>query len=140
MKTLLTNKFNTMTKTEMIKEHCKQLNLTALAANLDSTIAEAEKNQTSYLELVKTLIQKEINHRKEKDLERRAMQARLPLSYNLDLYDFTVSNGLEKKQLNQLRELLWLEQNFNIILMGPSGTGKTYIAAGMCFEGMFSSV
>lgn len=134
MKTLLTNKFNTMTKTEMIKEHCKQLNLTALAANLDSTIAEAEKNQTSYLELVKTLIQKEINHRKEKDLERRAMQARLPLSYNLDLYDFTVSNGLEKKQLNQLRELLWLEQNFNIILMGPSGTGKTYIAAGMCFE------
>ncbi len=36
-------------------------------------------------------------------------------------------------QLNQLRELKWLEQNFNIILMGPSGTGKTYIAAGLCF-------
>ena len=56
------------------------------------------------------------------------------MSYNLNLYDFTVSNGLEKQQLNQLRELKWLEQNFNVILMGPSGTGKTYIAAGMCFE------
>ena len=58
----------------------------------------------------------------------------MPLSYNLDLYDFTSANGLEKQQLNQLRELKWLEQNFNIILMGPSGTGKTYIAAGLCFD------
>lgn len=123
-----------MTKTETIKEHCKQLKLTALSAHLENTIAEAEKNQTSYLELVKMLMEKEIEHRKEKDLERRTLQARLPLSYNLDLYDFSVSNGLEKKQLNQLRELLWLEQTFNIILMGPSGTGKTFIAAGMCFD------
>ncbi len=123
-----------MTKTETIKEHCKQLKLTALSAHLENTIAEAEKNQTSYLELVKMLMEKEIEHRKEKDLERRTLQARLPLSYNLDLYDFSVSNGLEKQQLNQLRELLWLEQTFNIILMGPSGTGKTFIAAGMCFD------
>jgi len=123
-----------ITKTEMIKAHCKQLNLTALPDYLDRAIAEAEKNQVSYLELIKTLMEKEINHRKEKDRERRTQQARLPLSYNLNLYDFTVSNGLEKKQLNQLRELQWLEQNFNIILMGPSGTGKTYIAAGLCFE------
>ena len=123
-----------MTKTEVIKNHCKELNLTALSAYLDNAIAEAEKMQISYLDLLKTLMEKEINHRKKKDLERRTKQARLPLCYNLDLYDFTLSNGLEKKQLNQLRELKWLEQNFNVILMGPSGTGKTYLAAGLCFD------
>jgi DNA replication protein DnaC len=31
-------------------------------------------------------------------------------------------------------ECFWMEQNFNIVLMGPSGTGKTFIAAGLCFE------
>lgn len=123
-----------MTKSELIKDHCRQLNLSALSTSLDNTIAEAEKNKVSYLEFLKTLIEKEINHRKEKDLEKRKTQAHLPLSYNLDLYDYTVANGIEKQQLNQLRELQWLEQNFNIVLMGPSGTGKTYIAAGMCFE------
>ena len=123
-----------MTKTELIKEQCKQLNLTAMSTHLESVVAQAEKNQTSYWELIKMLMEKEINFRKEKDLERRTVQARLPLSYNLDLYDFTVSNGLEKQQLNQLRELHWIEQNFNIILMGPSGTGKTHIAAGLCFD------
>lgn len=123
-----------MTKTETIKSHCKQLNLSALSSELDSVMIDAENDRISYLELVKKLFEIEINHRMKKDKERRTKQARLPLSYNLELYDFTDANGLEKQQLNQLRELKWLEQNFNIILMGPSGTGKTYIAAGLCFD------
>lgn len=122
------------TKTELIKNQCKQLNLSALSTQFDASIAEAEKQQMSYLELVKTLLETEINHRMEKDKQRRTKQARLPLSYNLDLFDFDFQNGLGKQQLTQLRELKWLEQNFNIILMGPSGTGKTYIGAGLCFD------
>lgn len=123
-----------MTKTELIKNQCKQLHLSALCANFDEVVANAESQKVSYLELIKMLMDKEINHRKQKDLEKRTKQARLPLSYNLDFYDYSFSNGLDKQQLNQLRELSWLEQNFNIILMGPSGTGKTFIAAGLCFD------
>jgi DNA replication protein DnaC len=123
-----------MTKTESVKNHCKQLNLTAVCNELDSVLQEAEKNKVSYLELLKTVVETEINYRMKKDLENRTKQARLPLAYNLDLFDFSTENGIEKQQLNQLRELGWLEQNFNIILMGPSGTGKTYIAAGLCFD------
>ncbi|NJK95216.1 MAG: ATP-binding protein [Bacteroidales bacterium] len=121
-------------KTELVKNHCKQLNLTAVCNELDLVLAQAEENKVSYLELVKTVVETEINYRMKKDLENRTKQARLPLAYNLDLYDFSAENGLDKKQLNQLRELRWMEQNFNIILMGPSGTGKTYIAAGLCFD------
>lgn len=123
-----------MTKTETIKNMCKQLKLPAFSKAIDHTITEAERNKITYLEVLETLFKTEIQHRMEKDKERRAKQARLPLCYNLDLYDFALSNGLEKQQLNQLRELKWLEQNFNVILMGPSGTGKTYIAAGLCFD------
>ena len=123
-----------MTKTELIKSQCKHLHLTALSANLDEVIANAETQKVSYLELIKMLMDKEINHRKQKDLQTRTKKARLPLNYNLDNYDFSFPNGIEKQQLNQLRELKWLEQNFNVILMGPSGTGKTFIAAGLCFD------
>lgn len=123
-----------MTKSQVIKNQCKQLKLAALSLHLDQVVYEAEKKQISYLELIKNLMEKEINHRKEKDKERRVKYARLPLCYNLNTYDFTVDNGLDKKQINQLRELNWLEQNFNVILMGPSGTGKTFIAAGLCFD------
>jgi DNA replication protein DnaC len=123
-----------MTKTDQIKNQCKQLRLSALSANFEEVVANAEQGQVSYLELIKMLMDKEINHRQHKDLMKRTSIARLPLSYNLDMYDFSFPNGIDKKQLNQLRELKWLEQNFNVILMGPSGTGKTYIAAGLCFD------
>jgi len=54
--------------------------------------------------------------------------------HDLDQYDYAVNNGVSKTMLMQLRELNWIEQLFNIILMGPSGTGKTCIAAGLCHE------
>lgn len=41
-------------------------------------------------------------------------------------------------ELAQLRELLWLEQNYNLILMGPSGTGKTYLAAGLIHDALIN--
>ena len=123
-----------MNKTETIKEHCKQLRLPTIGNNLDETLLNAQNNQVTYLDFIELLFKQEINHRMEKDKERRTKQARLPLNYNLDFYDHSFSIGLGKQQLAQLRELTWLEQNFNIILMGPSGTGKTFIAAGLCFD------
>ncbi|MEA3378717.1 MAG: IS21-like element helper ATPase IstB [Nanoarchaeota archaeon] len=123
-----------MTKTDVIKQQCKQLKLSAIANNLDDMVRNAQNNQVTYLDFASTLMNQEVEHRMEKDKQRRTKQARLPLEYNLDLYDHSFSNGLGKKQLAQLRELNWLEQNFNVILMGPSGTGKTYIAAGLCFD------
>lgn len=123
-----------MNKLQDVKQQCRELKLAAISQHLDQVLIEAEGSQPSYLDLVKTLMTKEIDHRKAKDLERRTKRAHLPLAFDLDAYDFSTGNGLEKKQLNQLRELHWLEQNFNVILMGPSGTGKTYIAAGLCFD------
>ena len=93
-----------MTKTELIKNHCKELNLTALAVNIDAIVAEAETHKLSYLELIKTLLGKELAYRKTKEMEKRTKMARLPLEYNLDNFDHAFSS-LEKKQLNQLREL-----------------------------------
>jgi DNA replication protein DnaC len=123
-----------MSKTETIKSQCKQLKLSAIADNLDDMVRNAQDNEVTFLDFVNMLMQQEIDHRMEKDKQRRQKNARLPLEYNLDLYDHSFSNGIGKQQLAQLRELSWLEQNFNIVLMGPSGTGKTYIAAGLCFD------
>lgn len=123
-----------MNKVTTIKNHLKKLKLKALSDSFEEVISWAETEKPSYTELAKVLLEKEINHRLEKDLQQRQKLAKLPLSYNLDNYDDSQDNGLQKQQLNQLRELNWLDKNFNIILMGPSGVGKTYLAAGLCFD------
>lgn len=119
-------------KKQLIIDYCRRFRLSGIASGLDPVITEAETKQMSYLDYTLKFLATEAIHREEKDLERRAKAARLPMSHNLDNYDFTVDNGLTKTQLNQLRELNWIEQLFNIVLMGPSGTGKTFIAAGLC--------
>lgn len=80
------------------------------------------------------ILWKEVEKRRETDYQRRLKMAGLPDNHDLDYYDFNVSNGISKSELEQLRQLIWLEQNFNIIFMGPSGTGKTFIASGLVFD------
>jgi DNA replication protein DnaC len=123
-----------MSKTETVKTQCRQLKMPAITSTISDVVMMAEKENLTYLEFVNLLFNNEINQRMENDKKRRTKQARLPLAYNLDLFDFSHDNGISEQELKQLRELKWLEQNFNIILMGPSGTGKTYIAAGLCFD------
>jgi DNA replication protein DnaC len=127
-----------MNKTETIKEYCRSLKLSHMADNIDDIVLGAEKKSPSYIDYTATLLQTEVVYRQGKDAERRKKAAHLPLNFDLNHYDFTFNNGLDKTQLNQLRELKWLEQNFNLLLMGPSGTGKTFIAAGLCFDAVKS--
>ncbi|PAF16912.1 ATP-binding protein, partial [Shouchella clausii] len=52
----------------------------------------------------------------------------------LDEFELKDQNVLTARQLTQLRELSWLEQQYNLILLGPPGIGKTYIAVGLGLE------
>ena len=123
-----------MTKSDLVKQQCKTLKLASLITAIDDIIHNAEKEQCSYLDLVNRLMDNEIQNRKAKDMENRKKNAKLPLEYNLDLYDHSLDNGLQPAQIKQIRELKWLEQGYNMIFMGPSGTGKTFLAAGLCFD------
>ncbi|MGC9344243.1 MAG: IS21-like element helper ATPase IstB [Bacteroidales bacterium] len=124
------------TKTQKIIEYASQLNLGSLKEQLEEVIHEADQKKSSYSDFALKLLKLEIDHRTKRDLERRIKTAWLPLNHDLDLYDHSFTNGLKKQQLNQLRECIWLEQNYNLVLMGPSGVGKTYIAAGLCSDAL----
>ena len=123
-----------MNKKQLIIDYCRRFKLSSLVTELDPVLMEAQTQQMSYMDYTIKLLAIEARHREAKDLERRSKAARLPLIHDLDQYDYAVENGLSKTMLLQLRELNWIEQLFNIVLMGPSGTGKTFIAAGLCHD------
>ena len=117
-------------------DYASQLRLTGIKEHLEALIRRATDEKSSYTDFSLDLFKTEINLRQQRDLERRIKTARLPVNADLDQYDYDFTNGLSKEQLNQLRECVWLEQNFNIVLMGPSGVGKSYIAGGLCLDAL----
>src|SRR5690606_36730910 len=80
------------------------------------------------------LLRAEADHRSRRDEAERLKTAGLPRGADLDNFDTTVDNGLSAKKMGQLRELKWIDQIFNVVLMGPSGVGKTRIASGPCLD------
>ena len=120
-----------MNEIRQIKEYADILRLTNLRNNAEQIVHRAQIDNPTHLEFLLGLVRDEVLQRQRSDLERRRRQARLLKNSDLDTYDFNFSCGIDRQQLRQLRELVWVEQAYNLILMGPSGTGKSFIASGL---------
>ena len=116
-----------------IKQLCSSFRLSAIGTNLEEIIAQAEQDNLGFVQYTLKLFKNEADYRQSRDEIRRTKAAGLPRNNNLNLYQ-TGRNGLKSERLAQLRELNWIDQLFNIVLMGPSGTGKTALAAGLCMD------
>lgn len=120
-----------MNKTEQIKQYADVLRLSNLRNNAEKIIHEAQINNSSYLDYTHKLLEQEVKKRQMNDLERRRKLAKMLTNSDLDKYDYQFSCGITKSQMQQLRELIWVDQVYNLILMGPSGIGKSFIASGL---------
>lgn len=123
-----------MENKELLKGYAKELRLYNLMSNLDNMVHGAQENKPTYLEFITEVLAKEVECRRKRDFDRRLSSAHLPARHDLEEFDYNFSSGINKQHMKELREFVWLEQSYNVILMGPSGTGKTYIAAGLVYE------
>ena len=116
---------------EEIRQYAKILRLSNVRSNCSDIIHKAQIDKPTYLTYTKEVLKDEVETRQRNDLLRRMRQAKLPKNCDLDRFDFNHSAGIIKSQLQQMRELVWLDQLYNLIFMGPSGTGKTFMTAGL---------
>lgn len=123
-----------MEHTEEILNYCRQLRIGGIADRFNEIMEKSESNSIGYLEFTLELLRAEAAHRQQNDVKRRRKLAGLPRKSDLDGYDHSFENGMSKTRINQLRELNWLDQGYNLMLMGPSGVGKTMLAGGLCAD------
>ncbi len=120
-----------MKRINIIQQHAAYLRLPHLHKHLQEMIHQAQIDNPGYMEFTSMLLEKEVELRQKNEYERRIKIANLPRFNDLDRYDYKAPNSMPRAQLMQLRELLWIDQVYNLVLMGPSGRGKTYIAGGL---------
>lgn len=125
-----------MKSTNELSQLAKKLRLHNTYLHIESLIFKAQEDKPTYIEFLREVLESEVNSRKQKDYEKRLKSARLPLQHDLDDFDYKYSCGISRTHMQQLRELLWVDNKYNLILMGPSGTGKTYIASGLIYDAL----
>lgn len=117
-----------------LQDLCRSLRLAETAKELPSIIRKAESHQWTHHELLHELFTYEQKCREEKLMSKLLKWARFPYLKTLDDFNLKEQKSISTKQLKQLKELLWMEQLYNIILLGPPGVGKTHLAIGLGLE------
>src|SRR5829696_5713161 len=122
-----------MNKTEtkstvLLKHHLKLLKLPTMNTECEKIAARAAADNADHLAFLLQVCELELIERERKAAERRLKAARFPAAKALDEFDFAARPSVNKPLVLDLARGDYLARHENVLLVGPSGTGKTHLA------------
>jgi len=117
-----------MTSLDLIKRHLKALRLSYTLESIEESIIESNNNGESYEVFLEKILKKELEAKDKKRVSTALHRALFPVISTFDEIKIEKMQSLSKKELNQLKELGWVNRGFNLIFLGPPGVGKTMIS------------
>ena len=118
-----------MAEYEQTHQLLDEFGLTAASQRLDAQLDEAARTKDiTYLGFLYKLLMTENEARELKAQEERLRQSKLPSRKTLDEFDFDFQPSIDRKQINELNTLVFVERKDNVLFLGPPGVGKTHLA------------
>jgi DNA replication protein DnaC len=107
------------------------LKLFGLARSFEERLADPKQADLSHSEFVGLLVQDEKTHRENLRLRRLLKSAKLRQEAALEDLDYAASRGLNRQVILELANPQWIAAYRNVLLSGPAGIGKSYIACAL---------
>ena len=105
--------------------------LISLAKQFHLSVLSGGKFASSYdcgEECILEVLRAEAAAREKRAIAERTKQARLPTFKSFSEFDTDFQKCITPQQMSTLESLDWVDQAFNLVLIGPPGTGKTHLA------------
>ena len=112
-------------------EKLRTLRLSGMARALEAQLTQADIARLSFDERLAMLVDREEIDRHNAALAQRLRLARLREAACLEDIDYRKPRGLDRSLLRSLAAGRWLAENNNVLVLGKTGTGKSFIACAL---------
>jgi DNA replication protein DnaC len=113
---------------ERITALCEELKFARLQSEWPAIAQQVAKDEASLADFLEQLLGAEARARQERKVSTMMKLATMPAIKTLEQLDWTQAAGAPKAQILELAHLAFIERAENVVLLGPSGVGKTHIA------------
>ena len=117
-----------MTRSTDLTPLLKRLQLGPMAATLPERIALARREQLDYASFLEIILSDEVNRRAHRRIEMRLHQAGFQETCRLEDFDWSASITVDRRLLDAVFSLEFLARHEHVLLVGPAGVGKSFLA------------
>ena len=120
-------------------EKLQELRLNGMQNAYREQLEGCDYQSLTFDERIGFIVEREHTERHNRRLQTRLRNAKLRLNATLEDIDYRARRGLDKSTLLSLAACEWIRQHHNLLITGPTGVGKTYLACAFghkaCREG-----
>ncbi|MEH7218270.1 IS21-like element IS232 family helper ATPase IstB [Bacillus toyonensis] len=113
---------------QQLTTNLEYLKLKQMTQHLGEVVDFSINNQFSFVEALVKLTNYEIDVREQNMIHSMVKMGAFPHRKEIDAFDFEFQPSINKQQILDFISLRFLEQQENIVFLGPSGVGKTHLA------------
>ena len=117
--------------THPMLDQLHQLGLSGMAQAFAELEASGEVATLTHADWLGLLVDREVTHRRDKRLATRLRYARLRHNAVVEDVDYRVHRGLDRALFHKLTAGEWIDAHDNLILCGPTGVGKSWLACAL---------
>jgi DNA replication protein DnaC len=120
-----------MLETQSLQQ-LRQLKLTGLAKALEMQFSQPNTyEELSFAERINLAVQQEVTYRHDKRLQRLLKAARFKVTARMEDINYSHPRGLKQSTVAGLQSNTWITKGQNLVMTGPTGCGKTYLACAL---------
>lgn len=119
---------------ERLGQLCEHLSLPFIAQGYGAAVQKAAKEDISYSDFLEGLLREEVAGRTVRKQSMMTRLAGFPVIKTLDAFNYDFAKGVKRSQIEELAGLGFIERNENVVLIGPSGVGKTHLAMALGYK------
>jgi DNA replication protein DnaC len=108
-----------------------RLRLPAFRQALQEQLTNPQYAELAFEERLALLVDMECTCRHDHRLQRRIHMANFPVPATMEDLDLSLPRGLDRHFVLELAQCIWIASHLNVIVLGPTGGGKTYLASAL---------